>query len=67
MLKAIHAQEDKKEAGRKANSVVRKLQDMKLKRAAEIVRDGIEETLICYNFRENTEGVSGQITLLKGS
>ena len=50
MLKAIHAQEDKKEAMRKAKTVVKKLQSMKLKQAAEKVKEGIEETLSYYNF-----------------
>lgn len=50
MLKAIHAQEDKKEAMKKASSVVEKLKVLKLGRAAEIVREGIEETLRYYQF-----------------
>src|SRR5512135_1620899 len=45
MLKAIHAQEDKKEALKKAAVVVKKLEEMKLGKAAGIVRDGIGETL----------------------
>lgn len=50
MLKAIHAQEDRKEAMRKARSVTKKLIDMKLAKAAKIVEDGIEETLSYYRF-----------------
>lgn len=50
MLKAIHAQEDRREALRKAAIVVKKLEGMKLKRAAEIVKEGIEETLNYYAF-----------------
>lgn len=50
MLKAIHAQEDRKEALKKAAQVVKKLEAMKLKGAAEIVREGIEETLSYYGF-----------------
>jgi len=50
MLKAIHAQEDKKEALRKAALVVKKLQSIRLGRAAEIVRDGISETVSYYSF-----------------
>ena len=50
MLKAIHAQEDKREAQRKAAAVVKKLQSMKLSRAADIVNDGIGETLSYYGF-----------------
>jgi len=45
MLKAIHAQEDKIEARKKAKNVIEKLRGMKLNRAAGIVEAGIEETL----------------------
>jgi putative transposase len=47
MLKAIHAQEDRQAARRKAEDVVAKLEGMKLGNAAAIVREGVEETL-CY-------------------
>lgn len=50
MLKAIHAQEDKEEALRKAAAVIKKLQGMKLGRAADIVKEGIEETVSYYEF-----------------
>ena len=50
MLKAIHAQEDKKEALRKAAIVIKKLQSMKLGRAADIVKEGIAETVSYYRF-----------------
>ncbi len=50
MLKAIHAQEDRQEAQKKAEAVAIKLQDMKLKKAAELVRQGAEETLSYYSF-----------------
>jgi putative transposase len=50
MLKAIHAQEDRKEALRKAAIVVKKLQSMRLGRAADIVKDGISETVSYYAF-----------------
>ena len=40
MLKAIHAQEDRKEALKKASMVVKKLEEMKLAKAAGIVREG---------------------------
>jgi putative transposase len=50
MLKAIHAQEDRQEAQSKAESVARKLEDMKLKQAAAIVRQGAAETLSYYYF-----------------
>jgi len=45
MLKAIHAQEDRRAARRKAEDVVAKLEAMKLGKAAQIVREGVEETL----------------------
>jgi putative transposase len=45
MLKAIHAQEDRQAARRKAEDVVAKLETMKLGKAAEIVREGVGETL----------------------
>ena len=50
MLKAIHAQEDLEEARAKAGRVIEKLETMKLGKAAEIVRSGIEETLSFYHF-----------------
>ena len=50
MLKAIHAQEDRKEAAKKAASVVKKLKAMKLAKAAVTVQDGIEETFSYYHF-----------------
>jgi len=50
MLKAIHAQEDRQEALAKARSVVKKLTQMKLKKAAEKLEEGIEETLSYYSF-----------------
>ena len=50
MLKAIHAQEDRVEAARKAEAVATKLEDMKLKEAAAIVREGAGETLSYYAF-----------------
>ena len=50
MLKAIHAQEDRKEATKKAATVVKKLQVMKLRKAADTVKEGIEETFSYYHF-----------------
>ena len=50
MLKAIHAQEDAEAARQKAGFVVDKLKEMKLGKAAEKVRDCIEETLSYYAF-----------------
>jgi transposase-like protein len=48
MLKAIHAQEDAKAAKEKALQVVEKLRTMRLAKAAEIVENGIDETLSYY-------------------
>lgn len=50
MLKAIHAQEDRKEALRKAKTVVQKLREMKLAKAAKIAEEGAEETVSYYAF-----------------
>ena len=45
MLKAIHAQEDRAAARRKAQEVVEKLRAMRLSQAAQIVDEGVGETL----------------------
>ena len=50
MLKAIHAQENRIEAQKKAAGVVQRLKEMKLKDAARIVEEGIDETLTYYSF-----------------
>ena len=50
MLKAIHAQEDREAALEKARAVVSKLEGMRLSKAADLVRNGIEETLSYYEF-----------------
>lgn len=50
MLKAIHAQEDRPAAQEKADAVVAKLKALKLSAAAELVREGIGETLTYYAF-----------------
>lgn len=50
MLKAIHAQEDRSAALQKAQEVQKKLLGMKLAKAAQIVREGIEETLVYMGF-----------------
>lgn len=50
MLKAIHAQENEKEALIKSDSVVEKLKKMKLKNAAELIEKSITETFSYYNF-----------------
>ena len=50
MLKAIHAQEDQKAAMEKAEAVIEKLEDMKLFKAAQKVREGAGETVVYHNF-----------------
>lgn len=50
MLKAIHAQEDRAAALQKAQEVQKKLLGMKLARAAQVVREGVEETLSYMSF-----------------
>jgi transposase-like protein len=45
MLKAIHAQEDRTAAEKKATDVIRKLHDMRLAKSAKIVEEGVAETL----------------------
>lgn len=50
MLKAIHAHEDLEEAREKAARVIEKLKSMKLGKAAETVRSGVEETLTFNHF-----------------
>ena len=50
MLKAIHAQESKEAARKKAKEVVEKLREMKLNAAAKKLEDGIEETLTYMEF-----------------
>jgi transposase-like protein len=50
MLKAIHAQEDRAAALEKSQSVVRKLKERKLSKAAKVVEDGVADTLsyMCF-------------------
>jgi transposase-like protein len=50
MLKAIHAQEDRKAAAAKAKEVVSRLRTMKLKTAAELVEQKVAETLVYYAY-----------------
>lgn len=50
MLKAIHAQEDREAALRKAEDVAAKLEALKLGKAAQIVREGVAETLSYMSF-----------------
>lgn len=50
MLKAIHAQENQDAALEKAQAVVKKLREMKLKEAAKKVEDSVAETLAYMAF-----------------
>jgi putative transposase len=50
MLKAIHASEDKQAALEKAETVIKKLKAQKLNKAAQIVQDGINDTIAYYDF-----------------
>lgn len=50
MLKAIHAQEDRKAAQAKATAVVTRLKTLKLKSAAELVEQKVGETLTYYAY-----------------
>ena len=52
MLKAIHAQEDRTAAEAKARDVVAKLRAARMRKAAELVEDGVAETLAYYAFPE---------------
>ena len=50
MLKAIHSQEDKEAARKKAKDVIDKLMAMKLQKAASLVEKGFTDTLSYYDF-----------------
>lgn len=50
MLKAIHVQKSKKAAREKVKTVVEELRSIKLKEAAKMVEDGIEEMLTYCDF-----------------
>ena len=50
MLKAIHAQEDRKAAEEKICAVIKKLKAMRLANAAKILEEGAGETLSYYDF-----------------
>jgi transposase-like protein len=50
MLKAIHAQEDRAAAAKKAEAVVAKLEGMRLSKAAGLVGSGVAETLAYMAF-----------------
>src|ERR1700761_1440621 len=53
MLKAIHAQEDRKAAQAKAKEVAARLRAMKLQRAADLVEQKATETLTYYGYPSN--------------
>jgi putative transposase len=50
MLKAIHAQETREAADRKASSVIDVLRQARMGAAAELVESGVQETLTYYAF-----------------
>jgi transposase-like protein len=50
MLKAIHAQESEAAAREKAAQVVARMEELKLREAAQVVREGIGETFMYYRF-----------------
>ncbi len=53
MLKAIHAQESLEAAMEKADRIVEELKAMKLSKAAELVKNHIQETLTYYHYPQN--------------
>ena len=53
MLKAIHAQEDRRSAESKAKEVVKKLKTLRLAKAAELVEAKAHETLTYFGFPSN--------------
>ena len=53
MLKAIHAQESRKEALKKAQAVIADLRAQRLTRAADLIEESIEETLTYYGFPDS--------------
>jgi transposase-like protein len=67
MRKAIHAAEDREAAQDEANAVIEKPRTMRLKEAAQRVRDGIAETLTYHTFRPPIGGVSGPTIRWNGS
>ncbi|MGA8026959.1 MAG: IS256 family transposase, partial [Bryobacteraceae bacterium] len=50
MLKAIHAQEDRRAAKSKAKEIVARLRELKLRTAAELVEQKVEETMTYYAY-----------------
>lgn len=53
MLKAIHAQESRKAAQEKADTVVAELRDRRMTKAAELIKEAIGETLTYYAFPDS--------------
>jgi putative transposase len=53
MLKAIHAQEDRKAAAEKMKAVIADLRTMKLNKAAELLEESGHETLTYYSFPDS--------------
>jgi transposase-like protein len=53
MLKAIHAQEDRRSAEDKVREVIAKLKAMRLTKAAELIETKAHETLTYFAFRSN--------------
>ncbi len=54
MLKAIHVQEDHAEALAKAKPIVQKLREMQLRKAADLINNGVHEILSCFFFSRGT-------------
>ena len=52
LVKTIHAQEDREEALKKMKTIVTKLEEMKLFKAAKVVEDGTHETLAYMKYPE---------------
>ena len=50
MLKAIHAQESREAAQAKVQDVISKLREMKLRAAADLVENAIDDTLTFYAY-----------------
>jgi hypothetical protein len=58
------ARNDNRKLHVKTESVIGKLESMKLSNAAATIREGIEETLSCYYFpRENWRRIKGKLVL----
>jgi len=64
MLKAIHAQEDRKAATEKMGAVIAELRRQRLVRAADLLEESGHETLTFYAFPDSHWIVSGALTPL---